>query len=143
MAYKQAADEVGLTIAEVGVWRNTLDINLYAQLATAENPRMRNFPIIQPCPKLVIRYVLRLHLVLAGDGHEVPGLFVDCGRSGHTSTEQCLDGVGTDGLIRVLSDAGTRHDILYDGLAVSGCCGLGLLFVSVVAGCYCEQRCKS
>ena len=71
MAYKQAADEVGLTIAEVGVWRNTLDINLYAQLATAENPRMRNFPIIQPCPKLVIRYVLRLHLVLAGDGHEV------------------------------------------------------------------------
>ena len=40
MAYKQAADEVGLTIAEVGVWRNTLDINLYAQLATAENPRM-------------------------------------------------------------------------------------------------------
>ena len=24
MAYKQAADEAGLTIAEVGVWRNTL-----------------------------------------------------------------------------------------------------------------------
>ena len=33
MAYMQAADEVGLTIAEVGVWRNTL--------AAAPNERQR------------------------------------------------------------------------------------------------------
>lgn len=45
MAYKQAADEAGLVIAEVGVWRNTLaadplDIPLFIKLAEQYNPEM-------------------------------------------------------------------------------------------------------
>ena len=63
----------------------------------------------------------------------VPGFLVHSCRCSHACTEQRLDGVVRNRLIRILTDAGTRHEGFYEGHSV-GCYSCFCLWFVTVAG---------
>ena len=61
----------------------------------------------------------------------MPGLLVDGGRCRHASPEQCLDGVGTDGLVRIVTEL--VRVMMLSTMALPSVAGAGLLLLQAAS----------